>query len=168
MITCAHPGKMNTAKNSRVCWIRERPPHTCKHPSPRRPRGTGSTKYQGRCFQSWKSGPYRDSTDTGEIWYPEQVCVLCPVWSQGLGRWQEEGADCCTVRGWGWQRAHSALAPHHSLGHEPAVYGLQVRVPTSPSLLDQGQKSPKKKSHTTYCKREKSLFRFDHLSHREM
>lgn len=89
--------------------------------------------------------------------------------SQGLGRWQEEGADCCTVRGWGGQRAHSALAPHHSLGHEPAVYGLQVRVPTSPSLLGQGQKSPPpKKSHSTYYKIEESLFRLDHLSHKEM
>lgn len=84
----------------------------------------------------------------GRLAPPEQVSDLCPVWSQGLGRWQEEGADCYTVRGWGGQRAHSAMAPHHSLGHEPAVYGLQVTIPTFPSLLGQGQKSPKKKSHS--------------------
>lgn len=87
-------------------------------------------------------------TQWGDWALPEQVTVLCPVWSQGLGRWQEEGANCYTVRGWGGHRAHSAVAPHHSLGHEPAVYGLQVRVPTFPSLLGQGQKSPKKKSHS--------------------
>lgn len=40
------------------------------------------------------------------------------------------------------------VTSHHSLGHEPAVYGRQVTVPTSTSLLDGGQKIPRKKSHS--------------------
>lgn len=40
------------------------------------------------------------------------------------------------------------MTSHHSLGYEPAVYGLQVRVPTFTSHLDGGQKSPRKKSHS--------------------
>lgn len=63
----------------------------------------------------------------------------------GPGRWLEEGTDCYTGEGWGGQRVYSAAAPHHSLGHEPAVYGLQVRIPTFTSLLGRGQKVPERK-----------------------
>lgn len=142
MITCVHPGKMNTAENSRVAE-EGKGPLTPANILPHEDPGHRLSKMPGKVFlelEVWgrMENPHRHRG----IWHPEEVSALCPVWSQGLGRWQEEGADCCTVRGWGGQRAHSALAPHHSLGHEPAVYGLQVRVPTSPSLLGQGQKSP--------------------------
>lgn len=67
------------------------------------------------------------------------------------------------------------VTSHHSLGYEPAVYGLQARVPTFTSLLHGGQKSPRKKSHSkTHGKVAivytswKPLFRADRLSCKEM
>ena len=50
--------------------------------------------------------------------------------------------------GGGTRGSARLVTSHHSLGYEPAVYGLQVRVPTFTSLLGRGQKSPRKESHS--------------------
>lgn len=64
--------------------------------------------------------------------------------------------DCPTHRGsagdrgkcWGHRGSARLMTAHHSLGYEPAVYGLQGGVPTFTSLRGRGQKRPRKESHS--------------------
>lgn len=91
-----------------------------------------------------------------------EVCDLRILYENKRGIWhpvrrRENALYCLTHRAQQVTRESagvdgglgSAATSHHSLGYEPAVYGLQVRVPTFPSLLGQGQKRPREKSHST-------------------
>lgn len=144
------------------------PPHPCKHPSPRRLRGIGSIKYQGRCFWSWKSGAlWRFHTDMGRS-DTQNKCVFCVL--SGHKDWAGGKRKVPAVAQWGagvgseltrlWLLTIPWVMSQLSMG-------CRSESPPLPLCWAKDRKVPKRKV-IPHIVREKSLFRLDHLSHKAM